>query len=179
MKKLSLLLAMTVALSGLVGSSILADEPNAGDGVTIGNLMWQKQASPDQLNLEDAKNYCEKLSLGGHSDWKLPSITALRSIIRGCAKTQTGGTCGVTDDCLTSNPCAKDGCRGCSSNQGPAGGCYWPETLAGACGRYWSSSLMTSYENTAWYVIFNYAFISFDNQDSKKFVRCVRGADQE
>ena len=179
MRKLFLFLFLTVACIGLFDSSLMADEPSNGDTVTIGGQMWQKQPAPEQLNLGEARSYCEKLSLGGHDDWKLPSISQLRSIIVGCDKTHTGGICGVTDECLTSNPCSKDGCRGCSSNQGPAGGCYWPEALEGTCGRYWSSSPMTSYENTAWYVIFNYAFISFDNQENKKFVRCVRGAHQE
>ena len=47
-------------------------------------LMWQK--SPVQnweaaMNWEQALAYCEALTLGGYSDWRLPTIKELRSIV--------------------------------------------------------------------------------------------------
>lgn len=58
------------------------------DSVT--GLMWQKSPdtngdgsilSDDKLTYEDAINYCEALSLGGYSDWQLPDIQQLYSLI--------------------------------------------------------------------------------------------------
>jgi len=65
-----------------------------GDGTVTDNntgLMWMKATadtngdnvidSDDMLNWQDAKNYCENLILGGHSDWRLPNIVELKTII--------------------------------------------------------------------------------------------------
>ena len=45
-------------------------------------LQWQddSEVSRNRLNWKAAKNYCDKLSLGGYSDWRLPNITELLSI---------------------------------------------------------------------------------------------------
>lgn len=45
-------------------------------------LMWQDNTDAKDLTKAwaDAINYCETLSLGGHSDWRLPSIEELVSI---------------------------------------------------------------------------------------------------
>ncbi len=50
------------------------------DNVT--NLMWQDNNDSKTVtkNWSDAVNYCEELSLGGYSDWRLPSIDELMSI---------------------------------------------------------------------------------------------------
>ena len=143
--------------------------------VNIGRLMWQKQASSSYAtNWSKAMQYCENLSLGGYSDWRLPSISELRSIIRGCPKTQTGGACGVTDSCRKWNPCRNDACSGCSINQGPANGCYWPDELMGASW-LWSSSSREDDDNDAWGVIFNLGFVSNANKSAGGYMRCVRG----
>ncbi|CAN2042770.1 exported hypothetical protein [Candidatus Magnetomoraceae bacterium gMMP-15] len=54
-----------------------------GDGTVIDTktgLMWQ-QATSDRMNWKDALAYCENLTLGGYSDWRLPNIKELVSII--------------------------------------------------------------------------------------------------
>jgi len=55
---------------------------NNGDGTvtdTATGLMWQ-QATADAMNLPDALSYCEGLVLGGHDDWRLPSVRELTSV---------------------------------------------------------------------------------------------------
>ncbi len=62
---------------------------NNGDG-TVSDLatgmMWQQtngEQSPGdyQFNWEEALSYCETLSLAGHTNWRLPNIKELQSIV--------------------------------------------------------------------------------------------------
>jgi len=51
------------------------------DNVT--GLQWQdnEEAKTVKKNWEDAKSYCLALSLGGQSDWRLPTHKELKTII--------------------------------------------------------------------------------------------------
>ncbi len=54
-----------------------------GDGtVSDANtkLMWQQVPPMDGMTWAQAKSYCESLELGGHSDWRLPTLKELFSI---------------------------------------------------------------------------------------------------
>ena len=45
-------------------------------------LIWQQSTSPGTLyTWKDALAYCEKLNLGGHKDWRLPTMKELESIV--------------------------------------------------------------------------------------------------
>ena len=44
-------------------------------------LMWQKATAPGTYTWAQAISYCENLTLGGHSDWRLPTIEELDSIV--------------------------------------------------------------------------------------------------
>ncbi|MBF0468950.1 MAG: DUF1566 domain-containing protein [Desulfamplus sp.] len=56
------------------------------DGIIIDlttGLMWE-QATGDNGNMmiwEEALDYCENLTLGGHADWRLPTVKELRTIV--------------------------------------------------------------------------------------------------
>ncbi len=55
-----------------------------GDGTVSDlatGLMWAKSDSPDSMNWEDALAYCAQSRLGGHSDWRLPNVKELQSIV--------------------------------------------------------------------------------------------------
>ena len=55
-----------------------------GDGTVTDNvtgLMWQQEGDDVLRIWEDALAYCEDLELAGHTDWRLPNIKALRSIM--------------------------------------------------------------------------------------------------
>ena len=147
----------------------------SGDAVTIGGRMWQKRPAPNKMNWNEAKGYCSNLSLGGYSDWRLPSISELRSIIRGCAKTQTGGACKVTDSCRSWDSCRNSECSGCSGNRGPANGCYWPNELMGKCSWFWSSSSRSDYNNLVWFVDFHLGDVDNLHKYGDLYARCVRG----
>lgn len=139
---------------------------------TDADLMWQN-GSDCCYDWEEAKSYCQNLDWGDYQDWHLPSIDELRSLIRDCGGTATGGSCGVDGSCLTIN-CWNDPCDGCSANGGPAEGCYWPSPLNGDCFWYWSSSAVADIEFHAWHVYFNYGHLGYGNVDGRSSVRCVR-----
>jgi len=145
------------------------------DDDVSGDLTWQNPPSDECMTWGEALEYCEKLSFDGHGDWRLPTISELRSLIRGCDATETGGSCGVTDNCLYSY-CQDSSCYECSFGEGPAGGCYWPSQLNGDCDwYYWSSSAVADYGSLAWCVHFGFGYVSNDVKGSYNFgVRCVR-----
>ena len=51
------------------------------DIVKIGNLMYQNQPFTKTYNWEEAKAYCQDLTLGGYSDWRLPTKRELRRLV--------------------------------------------------------------------------------------------------
>lgn len=55
-----------------------------GDGTVsdlVTGLMWQKTPDYAHRTWDEAKAYAESLALAGHSDWRLPSIKELLSIV--------------------------------------------------------------------------------------------------
>jgi len=54
-----------------------------GDGTVTDNvtrLMWQQATPPDTFEFTQAGAFCQGLTLGGHDDWRLPSMIELVSI---------------------------------------------------------------------------------------------------
>jgi len=133
-------------------------------------LTWQNPPSEKKLNWSDAKKYCSYLELGGYSDWRLPTISELRSLIRGCPQNQTGGSCRVTDRCLSFRLC-HERCDACGYKYGK---CYWPSVLKGDCTYFWSSSAVVDLGH-AWYVGFNFGYVDgYSYVYNDFYARCVR-----
>jgi len=64
-------------------TTVTSDLTANGNGtVSDGNtgLTWQQAEVTSTLTWEDALYYCENLSLGNHTDWRVPNIKELRSI---------------------------------------------------------------------------------------------------
>jgi hypothetical protein len=140
---------------------------------------WQVTPTNNLMDQADAETYCSNLTLGGYSDWTLPDISALRSAIKGCVNTDTGGACDVSDSCLDT-VCSNSACTGCPGSSGPgAGGCFWPPQFEGDCFGlsefYDSSSLVADDSGYEWTINFGPAWI-FDGgpATSTGFVRCMR-----
>ena len=54
-----------------------------GDGTVTDSttgLMWQKETNP-RMAPKAAETYCEKLTVGGYTDWRLPNIKELNTIL--------------------------------------------------------------------------------------------------
>ena len=88
-------------------------------------LIWQKQDDGSQRLRENALNYCENLTLGGSSSWRLPNIKELESIV---------------DDNNVSP----------SINTS-----YFPNTKSSSTSKYMSSSVALYNINYSWTVTFN------------------------
>jgi len=125
------------------------------------------------MNLSEAKAHCAGLSLDG-GGWHLPTIGKLRTLIRGCPATEDGGSCNVKEgDCLAES-CSDITCVGCSLNDGPADGCYWPDEMQGSCWWYWSSSPVEDSVHPAWGVGSCYGSVDYSYVVDDILVRCVR-----
>jgi hypothetical protein len=140
-------------------------------------LCWQNPSSPSSMSWSAATSYCATSELGGLApgSWHVPTIDELRSLVRGCSRIETGGACGVTDDCLEYACWMLTSCMECLAGSGPApGGAFWPDELAGAVRWYWSSSSFADDPSRAWFLTYYGADISWDLKTSPGFVRCVR-----
>lgn len=49
--------------------------------VNFGGLEWQRCDDGKVYNRDAAIDYCENLTLAGHSDWHLPSLNQLKSLV--------------------------------------------------------------------------------------------------
>jgi hypothetical protein len=160
---LILLAVVSLALAVACGSSSSTSGASSSQPVesvwtdpTTG-LMWQNGSAvgSNVYTWAGAKDYCTELTWAGYNGWRLPAISELRSLIRGCAATETGGPCGVTDLCWASS-CDDAACHGCSEETGGPGlsGAYWPPQIADIPNYYWSSTTVADYDIYAWIVGF-------------------------
>ena len=143
MKKIFLLCIVMSSLS-------MADFSRIGDIVIDSNttLQWQDNelaSTAIPANWEDAIDDCKLLSLGGYTDWRLPNIKELKSII----------------DRTKVNP---------AIDQDPT---KFVWTSSGD--PYWSSTTFSSNTFTyAWAVFFNNGNAGDVVKTAERFVRCVR-----
>ena len=139
------------------------------------NLVWQNPPTDRLMNWEDAKDYCENLYVGDYNDWRMPTISELRSLIMDCPTTVTGGDCGVTDSCRDLSCWNEDDCWNCSDGDGPSDGCYWLGDMEGPCSWYWSSSSVEGSAISArWLVFFADGHVDANAGTTDRYVRCVR-----
>ncbi len=160
------------------------------------NLCWQDPPSTSQMNWYEATgtadvdynpdggiDYCGERTWGGHTDWRLPNIDELISLLRGCQDRTTTGdlslsTCEMTPaGCVAADSCVDiKSCGNCYFMLGPGSdGCYWHPDLSGTSSPYWSSSSTNApYSVDAWYVGFNYGYVFSDGKDLGNYVRCIR-----
>ena len=127
-----------------------------GNGTVTDNvtgLMWQQEDDDTTREWEDAITYCESLSLAGHTNWRLPNIKELKSIVDYNKIVPAINT--------TYFP---------NTNYG-----YPPFTF------YWSSStfVFPPFNTMAWFVMFGggtvVPYTDSDDKSSPAYVRCLRG----
>lgn len=136
-------------------------------------LIWSREHT--YVTWDSAVSYCTNLDEGTYDDWRMPTISELRTLILNCPSTEPNGECGVTDNCLNS-ACHTDGCHSCSSGSSSS------KLDDGVCSFLWSSSTYVDDETSAWFV--DHGYVSNLNKNYDAFaghpacVRCVRKADQ-
>jgi len=70
-----------IGLSCLLQAEITRDSNTGIVSDTATQLEWQDNAVGSAKAWEVAITQCETLTLGGHSDWRLPNINELKSIV--------------------------------------------------------------------------------------------------
>lgn len=122
------------------------------------------------MNWQNAANYCENLTACGYSDWRMPTISELRTLIQKCQETETGGACGVTDNCLDYSDCYTR--SDCEPNNFEYMIGYFSKL--GDARILWSSSNYG--DNSAWTVNFRSGgiYVGLKSSSSSYYVRCVR-----
>ena len=65
---------------GAISTRTLVDNGNGIVTDSRSRLMWQ-QGESEEMTWGSALSYCEGLSLGGHTDWKLPNVKELESLM--------------------------------------------------------------------------------------------------
>ena len=137
----------------------------------INGLMWSSKY--DEKDFYDAKDYCESVVTCGENGWRMPTIGELRTLVKNCAKTETGGSCKVTDNCVSSQ-CDSDNCYlpRCGSSS---------HSIFGDTNSLWSSSYkleddVATTAQVAWKINFTDASINASNTGTTYNFRCVRKA---
>lgn len=112
---------------------------------TSTGLMWQQTNAESTMTWESAISYCEDLSLGGYTDWRLPNRKELRSIV----------------DYNVYQPAIDT--------------MYFPNTLWLAGTNYWSSSATAGTADSSWSIYFAGGNDNFISKSHAYAVRAVRG----
>jgi len=138
---------------------------NSNDGT-----LWWSDVYIEGLDWTMANNYCE--ILGG----RLPTISELRTLVKNCSGTVTGGSCNVTDDCLcysSSCDCLDENCI--CENEFYVDHYIHEYSVFGDTFALWSASESSDMDQDyAWYVDFRIAHISTNIKTSPLLFRCVK-----
>ncbi len=198
MKKLSMvaLLLSLFVMSCSEAVNVYEIEIVNGYPVVTGSendLMWYID-DPDnpttRINLmtfSNATEYCRNMDHSDFNDWRLPTITELRTLVAGFRDIEPDGRCRVREDCLhkiclfrgqkseDDYPCSNKSDDGEFNGPGP-GGCYFDDVWREYCGRYWSTSEVTDSENQVFQLDFTKPSIFISGKESSfvGFPRCVR-----
>ena len=133
-------------------------------------LEWSVESNA--MVWEDAVDYCDKLTEGGYSDWRVPSISEARTLIKTCHGTRTGDRCGVTDSCLS--PDCRD--YNCSLCEPQSDGYYSKiDDEHINLNLFWSSSEVSGSAILVWGVDFYTGSVTEKVKNEYGVVRCVRG----
>ena len=164
-------------------TDVVPDEDTAAEEKTfydtVSMLTWQINYAPATFTRDEAISHCDTLNYAGFENWRLPTISELRTLVAGCPVTESTGGCNVKDECLDYGTCRNEpDCNGCEYGKGPSQyKCYF-SGIEGTCLPFWSSSTPPPpYNEThAWYMDFGLARISTDEKTREDvyYTACVR-----
>ena len=144
-------------------------------------LFWSDRSS-NEMDWNSAKQYCDALTEGGYTNWRLPNIDELRTLL---TADRVSNRCRVSEKnrCLLVKDCWS--CSTCTQTGVPNSDDIYCSSLGYdySDGRYsklgdndwlWSSSSHSNYQDSVWYVIFSRGFVGSGSKDSlHAYVRCV------
>jgi len=118
----------------------------------ITGLMWQDDVAAGTLTMpwSEAITYCENLSLGDYTDWRLPNMKELYGII----------------DISTAFPAIN---TTAFNNVAP-----WGQDVFNPTSRYWTLTPLESNTLYAWYIFFDEGHNYSMSKTTPAYVRCVR-----
>ena len=139
-------------------------------------LMWSEKSSYWMEWLR-AFDYCDSISDAVFGNWRVPNIDELRTLIKNCPSTETGGKCKVSEKNgkLSSSYWYPEG--SCFCNESENSGGYYSKLGDGDepyDGWLWSSSIISDYDMMAWHVLFESGGVYGGELGSYSLVRCVR-----
>ena len=134
-------------------------------GKKRGYRMWSDR-SYSPMDWNGAKQYCENLSQGGFTDWGLPDIDELRTLIQNHSGTQTGGSCKISEK--AGKLSSRDWTNDCSGRSGSK------FSQLGDTDWLWSSSVLSDISDHAWVVDFYDGRVGHGSKSVTLSVRCVR-----
>ena len=135
---------------------------------TIDGNMWSSKSS-DTMYWDDAFSYCNGLNECGYSDWKLPNINDLRTLIKNCPGSQAGGQCAISDPVHLADSDWSNYCYCEKTNSG-----YYSKLGDNDNVWLWSSSVLSDNSDYAWYVRFGSGYVDRRHKGNDIYVRCVR-----
>ncbi|KJY82933.1 hypothetical protein TW81_12080 [Vibrio galatheae] len=123
---------------------------DTGEGAVVDNatgLIWQQADSQTQMDFPRALAYCENLELAEQSDWRLPNVKELQSIVDYTRSPATSGSAAI-DPLFTTTPITSEAKRQDYAN-------YWSSTTHenmrnGANGAYVAFGSSLGYMRNAW-----------------------------
>ena len=157
--------------SGQPGCNYAGMVFKADDGFLGYDLCWEDTVSSAGY-WTTANSYCEDRTTGGFDDWRLPTISELRSIVINCSRFESGGACAITDGCTDAISCDHAGTCIPHCNVGPD--FQWDGLTDGNETNYWSSTGDTSVVGFMWSVNFFSAYVGAYDVTENWRARCVR-----
>lgn len=148
-------------------------------------LIWSAKAS-SSMTWSDAVSYCDNLTEGGYSDWHLPNIDELRTLliadrVKNNCQVSEANNClsayGFFSSCWSCSTCTQTGTQSSSNTSCSDLGTPYSDgrySKFGETGYFWSSSVRSDGSTDAWRVSFDYGYVGFNDKTSSHNVRCVR-----
>jgi hypothetical protein len=119
-----------------------------GNGTVTDNitsLVWQQSPPNQNYTQTQAISYCASLNLGGDTDWRLPSLIELLSIV--------------------------DPTKGDGSTTPPINATVFPGTKLSP---YWTTTSSVATAGSAWYITFLDGSNGMNATGTLNYLRCVR-----
>ena len=149
----------------------------------VTGYIWQKGQSTEKLTYEQAVSYCDNLVINDITHWSIPTIDQLRTIVRGCPNTMTGGKCPISEACANSYTCRpSDYCDGCQEKKDKTAyleqGIWDTTDIKISSIIYYSSTIETDGKITVWGLQISNAVLfagnSKDNINAAAYVKCIK-----